>query len=94
MREAGDQRLVVVGDVDGAAVGVVVDRQAHDLAGGLEGVVLVELDVQGARYLGLGRGRHELGVEALRERPEGLHDALHVDHHGLDGAGEHGELLV
>ena len=33
--EAGDEGLVVVGDVDGAAVGVVVDRHAHDLAGGL-----------------------------------------------------------
>ena len=26
--------------------------------------------------------------------PERLHDALHVDDHGLDGAGEHGQLLV
>ena len=94
MAEAGDERLVVVGDVDGAAVGVVGDRHAHDLAGGLGGAVLVELHVHRARDLGLGRGRDELRVEALRERPERLHDALHVDDHGLDGAGEHGQLLV
>ena len=66
--EAGDQRLVVVGDVDGAAVGVVGDRHAHDLAGRLGGAVLVELHVDRARDLGLRRGRDELRVEALRER--------------------------
>ena len=66
--EAGDQRLVVVGDVDGAAVGVVGDRHAHDLGGGLGGAVLVELHVHRARDLGLRRGRDELRVEALRER--------------------------
>ena len=33
-------------------------------------------------------------MEALRQRSQGLHDALHVDDHRLDGAGEHGELLV
>jgi hypothetical protein len=92
--EAGDQRLVVVGDVNRAAVGVVGDRHAHDLAGGLGGAVLVELHVHRARDLGLRRGRDELRVEALRERAEGLHDALHVDDHRLDGAGEHGQLLV
>ena len=47
VREAGDQRSRwYVGDVDRAAVGVVVDRHAHDLAGGLGGAVLVELDVR------------------------------------------------
>ena len=92
--EAGDERLVVVGDVDRAAVRVVGDGHAHDLAGRLRGAVLVELDVRRAGDLGLRRRRHQLGVEALGERPERLHDALHVDDHGLDGAGEHGELLV
>ena len=67
--EAGDERLVEVGDVDGTAVGVVGDRHAHDLAGRLGGAVLVELDVRRAGDLGLGRGRDQLGVEALGERP-------------------------
>ena len=56
--------------------------------------MLVELDVGRARDLGLRRRGDELGVEALGERPERLHDALHVDDHDLDRAGEHGELLV
>ena len=92
--EAGDQRLVEVRDMHGAAAGIVGDCHAHDLVGGLGGAVLVELDVGRALDLGLRRRRDQLGVETLGERPERLHDALHVDDHDLDRAGEHGQLLV
>ena len=56
--------------------------------------LLVELDVDRAWDLGLRGCGDELRVEALGERPERLHDALYVDDHRLDGAGEHRELLV
>ena len=57
------------------------------------GVMLVELHVLGALDLGLGRGGDELGVELGGDAGQRLHDALHVDDHGLDRAGGDGQFL-
>ena len=93
--EAGDERLVVVGDVDRAAVGVVVDGHARRSRGRVSGAWCSSNSTCVAPgILALGEVVTSLVWKRCDERPERLHDALHVDDHGLDGAGEDGQLLV
>jgi hypothetical protein len=57
-------------------------------------MVLVELDVRRARHLNLGAGGDDFGVEMIGHASQRLHDALHVDDHRLDRAGQDRKLLV
>ena len=94
--EARHAFSLVVGDVDHAlvAVGIVFHGLAHDAFGNLVSVLFVELDVRGARELGLGRGRDDLGVETAGQFWKCREDALDVYDHGLYRAGDDRELLL
>ena len=94
MGEAGYHVTGVLRDGDLATVDVVIDTHPDDVLGDVERPLFLELNVSGARDLRLGGGGDQFGVELLRQRLQGLHDALHVDDHGIDGAGDDRQLLV
>ena len=85
---------VAPGNASLAAHRKAVDGPAHDLLGDLQGTAFLELDVRGPGDLGFGACGDQLCMVPFGNGHQALHDALHVDDHRLDGAGEDGQLLL
>ena len=60
----------------------------------LKGMVMVEFHMDGPRNLGSGRRGHQLRVEAFGHVRQTLHDALHINNHGLYGPGSQDHFLL
>ena len=79
----------------GFAVGEVVDGLPHHLPGHIQGMMFIKGDVHGGPFDHgpVVRG-DQLGVITFGNIGQGLHFALHVHHHGVHGAGDHGQFLL
>ena len=72
----------------------VVDCETHHLLRDIKPMMLVVFDMDGILHLALGRRGHDLGMEVLGQLCDRRHDALHIDHHGLDHAGHDAQFLL
>ncbi len=80
----------------GTTVGEVVDGHFDNAFGIFHGMVLVKFDVHDVvlLHLGHGMGGDQFGVEAAGHIGQVLEYTLYVDHHGVAGAGDDGQLLL
>ena len=69
-----------------AAIAKILDRNLDDFLGHVQGAVFLKLHVHGPGHVRLRRGGDDLGVVAAGDANNGLHDALDVHDHRLDGA--------
>jgi hypothetical protein len=80
----------------GAAVLEVVDGQFDDPFGILDGMMLVELDVEHIVLLhpGDGMGGDQFGMKAFGHIGQVLENALDIHHHGVAGPGDDRQFLL
>ena len=81
-------------DKFGLAVFEVFNRHADDRLGVLRRSILMELDEIRVRHAGNGRGRDELGMEALGKRAKSREDALHINDDGFACARQDNVFLL
>ncbi|MBA7626548.1 hypothetical protein ES703_34000 [subsurface metagenome] len=95
MAKSSDEVTLFLGNLNILApVGEVINGRLDYGLGRLNSVVFVKLNVAGPLYLGPGVSGHNLGVVALGNIGQPLHNALDINHHSLDGPSDYGQLLL
>ena len=75
------------------AVGIILNRRAHDLLADFQAVFGVKADVLRAREFGFVEGADHFSMEAFGCFGDGRHDALIIHNHHLDCAGHDAQFL-
>ena len=81
-------------NVHRSSIVVVLDRSSHDLPGHIEGVVVIELKMNGARHFRLRGCGDDLRMITLSHLGQRGHDTLDIHHHYFHCSGRKCQLLL
>jgi len=86
--------LLVGGDIILAPLLKIIDGMGQNFFGRAHGIFFFKLNMNGIGHLSPIIGGNNIGVLVFYHLGHGLHNTLHINHHGLDCAGGQHHLLL